>query len=157
MSRRDKKRREQERRKAQQQRHKAQRQRQRKPLSSQSQAKDNDSRVAYMVETYTRIRDGAEKFKDDNNGRMPAIILLLAEKQQIVMADKLEPFVAGVKTIPGINIAALQSDMVKREYADDDCLLLVEAGHGVFRTSFANATLRYELRDSGLRMLPIGM
>ena len=55
MSRRDKKRREQERRKAQQQRHKAQRQRQRKPLSSQSQAPDNDRRGAYTVEHYTRI------------------------------------------------------------------------------------------------------
>ena len=129
----------------------------RKALSPQAQAKDNEARVAYLEENYTRIRDGVEAYKNDNNGRMPAIIVLLAKSQQIVMADKLEPFVTGAKTMPGLDVEALQRDMVKRDYTGDDCLLLVEAGHGILRTSFATATLRHELRDSGARFVSVGM
>lgn len=150
MSKRSKKRRERERRKVQQEKP-------RKTLSHHAQARDNEARVAYMEENYTRIRDGVEAFKKDHEGQMPAIICLVAEGQQIVMSDKLEPFVAMAKTIPGMDIEALQRDMVKRDYADDDCLLLVEAGHGIFRTSFAMATLRHEMRDSGARFDSIGM
>ena len=150
MSRRDKKRREQERRKAQQQRRQ-------KPLSPESQAKDNERRVAYMLDNYTRIRDGVEQFKNDHEGQMPAIIMLHAASQQIVIADKLELFVAAMKDVPGLDVEALQRDMVKRDYGEGDCLLLVKAGHGILRTSFANATLRYDCRDSKVRIVSTGM
>lgn len=150
MNKRDKKRREQEKRKTQAAKP-------RKILSPAAQARDNESREAYMTENYTRIRDGVDAFKKDNDGRMPAIIVLLAEGHQILMSDKLEPFVAQAKTIPGLNVDALQLDMVKRDYADDDCLLLVMAGQGVFRTSFAMATLRHEMRNSGARFIPMGL
>ena len=148
MNKREKKRREQEKRKVR-------RTKPRKDLSPHAQAKDHEARVAYMMENYTRIRDGVADFKKDNDGRMPAIILLIAKGQQIVMADKLEPFVSRVTTIRGLDVEALQLDMVKRDYADDDCLLMVDAGHGIFRTSFAMATLRYELRDSGARFVSV--
>lgn len=148
MSKRSKEKAEQERRKAPQKR------RNRSPFS---QAKDNKRRVDYMMDNYQRISDGVEKFKNENDGRMPAIILLLAKGHQIVMADKLEPFVAELKPTPGLDIEALKLDMVKRDYAEDDCLLLVDAGRGSFRTSFANAKLRHDLGKDGPEFVSVPM
>ena len=148
MSKRDKKRAEQDRRKVAQQGR-------REPLGGQ--ATDNKRRVEYMMDNYSRISNGVEKFKRENDGRMPAIIVLAADIQQIIIADKLEPFVAALEQFPEWNLEALKHDIVKRNYADDDCLLLVGAGRGVLRTSFANAKLRHDLGDEGPEFVSVAM